>query len=128
MSSEGSHQEAGSVIRRFRQTYTNYHRLWSATGVPDGVTLLTPEKARLDESHLPVALAEQLANHRERHPGEEVTLVKRMRLVDGEPELVVEDEQDLPDETRLLTLSQTVTVNTRDTLVVITEIFVARRG
>ena len=128
MSNDGSHQDAGPVIRRFRQTYTNYHRLWSATGVPEGVTLLTPEKARLDESHLPAALAEQLVRHRESHPGEEVTLIKRMRLVDGEPELVIEDERDLPDEAQLLTLSETVTANTRDTLVVITEIFVARRG
>jgi hypothetical protein len=128
MSRQRPEQDPGGIVRRFRQTYTNYHRLWTATdGVPEGVVLMTPEEAKLDESQLPAELAVRLAQYREEHPGEKVTLIKRMRTVNGEPELVVEDDRDLPDEDHLLTLSQTVTVNSRDTLLVITELFVARR-
>ena len=54
-------------------------------------------------------------------------LLKYMRIVNGTPEVVVEDESGLPPDEDLLTLSQTVTLNSCDRLHVITDIFVARK-
>ena len=129
MARQRSVEDPGDVIRRFRQTYTNYHILWQTTGsIPEGVTHETPKQAKLDESHLPEDLAEQLAAYREAHPDEKITLIKHMRMVGGEPQLVVEDDRGLPDQTELMTLARTLTVNTSETMTTITDLFVARRG
>ena len=51
-----------------------------------------------------------------------------MRLVNAKPEVVVEDESGLPPVEELVTLSQTVTLNTSDRVDVITDLFVARKA
>lgn len=95
--------------------------------MPEGTTLETPAQRPLSESDLPPALRELAAGYRKEHAGDEPVLVKYMRIVDGEPELVVEDEADLPPDDELLTLSQTVTLNDADRVHVVTDLFVARR-
>lgn len=120
--------EPSDLVRRFRQNYINYHDLWTVTGsTPSGVTLSTPQEQPLTEAQLPKALRDQLTAYRRAHPGERVTLMKYMRTVNGEPQMVVEDERDLPPEDELLTMSQTVSLNTRDELRVVTDLYVARR-
>jgi hypothetical protein len=119
--------DPGDLLSRFRASYRNYYKLWTTTeSVPDGIVLETPTERPLDENDLPDGVRRLLEAYREEHPKERVVLVKYMRIVDGMPEVVVEDESDLPPEEELLTLSETVTLNTRDHVRVITDIFVAR--
>jgi hypothetical protein len=54
-------------------------------------------------------------------------LVKHLRVVDGTPELVVDDGSELPPDEELVTLSETVTLNTAERVRVVTDIYVARR-
>jgi hypothetical protein len=116
-----------ALLRRFRRTYTNYYALWTSTGeVPEGVTLRRPSEHPLTEDQLPAALRAVLDQYRKAHPNLDVTLLKYMRTVNGRPELVVEDEEDLPPDEALLTLSQTTTANAHDTLQVVTDLVVAR--
>jgi hypothetical protein len=120
--------DPSDLVRRFRQSYTNYYTLWTVTdSTPKGVTLRTPQQQPLDETQLPEALRDRLAAYRRAHPEERMTLLKYMRTVNGDPQTVIEDERDLPAEDELLTMSQTVTLNTIDHLDVITDLFVARR-
>jgi hypothetical protein len=119
--------DPGDQLSRFRASYRNYYKLWTATSVPDGVVLETPAERPLDENDVPEGARRLLDAYREQQPKERFVLLKYMRIVDGEPELVVEDDSGLPPDEELLTLSQTVTLNTSDHVRVITDIFVARR-
>jgi hypothetical protein len=119
--------EPRDLISRFRGSYRNYWRLWTATSVPEGTVLQTPAEEKLDESRLPADLRGLLEGYRRDHPDERLVIVKYMRVVNGLPEVVIEDESDLPSDDELLTMSETLTLNTRDHVSVITETFVARR-
>lgn len=120
--------DPGELLSRFRASYRNYYKLWTATSVPDGTVLETPAAHPLGEDDLPDGARRLLAAYREEHPKEKFVFLKYMRIVDGFPEVVIEDESDLPPEEELLTLSQTVTLNTDHHVRVITDIFVARRA
>ena len=117
------------LLSRFRATYRNFFAL-SATSVevPEGVVVETPATRELTESDLPEGVRQLLETYREAHPDEKIVLLKYMRLVNGEPEVVVEDESGLPPVDELVTLSQTVTLNTSDRVEVITDLFVARKA
>lgn len=119
----------GEIARRFRQNYTNYHRLWTKrASIPEGVTLQTPDEEPITEDKLPAPLRAQLRAYKKAHPRLEVAIVKYMRTVNGRPEVIVEDETDVPREDQLLILSQTVTLTAHDSVQIITDLFVARRG
>jgi hypothetical protein len=116
------------LLLRFRAGYRNYHTLVAnADELPKDVVVETPATRPLDEQELPEALRRLLEDYRKEHPDEKLELLKYMRLVNGAPELVVEDDLDLPPPEELMTLSQTVTLNTSETVHVVTDIFVARR-
>ncbi|MDX6400573.1 MAG: hypothetical protein QOF27_1179 [Gaiellaceae bacterium] len=116
------------LLSRFRATYRNYFALSTTPeAVPEGVVLETPATRELSESDLPEGVRRLLEAYREAHREERIVLVKYMRLVDGTPEVVVEDESGLPPVEELVTLSQTVTLNTSDRVDVITDLFVARK-
>jgi hypothetical protein len=68
-----------------------------------------------------------LAEYRKANPGLKIVIVKYMRTVNGVPETVVDDGLELPPEDEFLSLSQTVTLSTRDHIRVVTEIIVARK-
>jgi hypothetical protein len=111
-------------LRRFRETYRNFQQQATVEGGP---ALYTPAQRPIAGEPLPGALAQQLEAYRRRHPGETITFLKYMRTVNGRPELVVEDDEGLPEEERLLVLSHTTTITTADALEVLTDLYVARR-
>ena len=128
MKREGATPDPGDFLRRFRRSYTNFRARWNTPdAVPDGVVLQTPDERPLSDADLPDALRGRLEAYRTAHPGQRLTYLKYARFVDGDPRTVVEDDTGLPSEQHLLTLSQTVTLNTSDTLQVVTDLYVLRR-
>jgi len=119
--------EPRELIQRFRASYLNFYRLWRREASrPSGVTLRTPQEQPLSDEVLPDAVRRLVEEYREQHRGRRITFVKHLRTENGAPVLVVEDESDLPPEDAILTTSQTVTLNTADSLWVVTDVFVAR--
>ena len=124
MENPGLAPDPRDLLSRFRATYRNYFALSTTpAAVPEGVVLETPVTRELTEDDLP----EGVRGLREAHPDERIVLLKYMRLVNGTPEVIVEDESGLPPVEELVTLSQTVTLNTCDRVDVITDLFVARK-
>ncbi len=105
------------VVSSFRTTYRNY----SCADVRREPALSLTEEA------LPDGARRALARYREEHGDEHLELVKQLRIVNGEPELVVEDDSPLPAVPELLTVSETVTLSTDEHLEVVTDVFVVRR-
>jgi hypothetical protein len=121
--------DPAELLLRFRSTYRNVHTLSEGTDAPAaGVTVETPAAHPLGEGDLPEGIRRLLERYRKEHPDEKLELLKYMRVINGAPELVVEDELDLPPAEELMTLSQTVTLNTSEQVHVITDLFVARRA
>jgi hypothetical protein len=120
--------DPGELLSRFRATYRNYSALRQAPdALPEGAVVASPTEQPLGEEQLPDALRDLLETYRREHPKERVTLLKYIRFVNGTPETIVEDESGLPPDDELITLSQTVTLNTRDVVEVVTDLFVGRR-
>ena len=118
--------EPREMIRQFRQTYVNAHTLRkSAPTVLQGTDLKTPKEKPIKEADLPQELRSLLADYRSSHPKTKVTLLKYQRIVNGKPVSIVEDEAGLPDEDKLLSLSQTVTLVSSTEVSVITDMVVA---
>jgi hypothetical protein len=114
-------------LRQFRANYVNYYLLIQTLEPrPVDIILSTPAERQLTERDLPLALRERLANFVRKNPGTRLSFVKYMRIVNGRPVEVVEGDEDLPEEDELLTLSQTVTLNTAETAELVTELYVAR--
>jgi hypothetical protein len=120
--------DAAALLRDFRDNYVNLYRLWgSGATAPPGVEIHTPTERPIESSALPEGLRTLLAVHRRSYPGETVEFLKYMRLENGQPVELVEDDQELPGEERLVTLSRTLTLLTHGTAQVVTEIFVGTR-
>lgn len=116
-------------IRRLQQNYINFYKLQAATGQPvEGVTVHHPKEKPILVKELPPGIRAQLQEYKDSHPEQDITLVKFMRTVNGKPELIIEDESDLPSEPQILTISQTIAVNTDELIKVITDLLIARRA
>lgn len=105
------------VVSRFRTTYRNY-----STAAAERETAAPPTLEAMPE-----AVRRAFERYREEHADEQLELVKHLRLVNGEPERVVDDGSPLPAGPELLTLSETVTLATDERLEVVTDVFVVRR-
>lgn len=119
--------DAASVVRSYRENYVNLYGLWTkATGVPEGVELKTPADLPIEKLDLPGALRDAMAEYQQSHP-EAATLVpmKYMRVVNGKPVLVVEDERPLPEEQDLVSFSHTVTTTSMAEVSVVVDQLVA---
>jgi hypothetical protein len=115
-----------AVVRQFRKTYVNAHALRKVAPMAlPGADLRTPQERPITEANLPQGLRALLADYRNAHPRARVTLLKYQRIENGKAISIVEDEAGLPDEDKLLSLSQTVTLTTSTEVRVITEIVVA---
>jgi len=115
-------------IRKLQQNYINYYKLQAATGQPvEGVTVYHPKEKPILVKQLPPGIRAQLQEYKDNYPEQEIRLVKFMRSVNGKPELLIEDESDLPSESQILSISQTITVNTDELIRVITDLLIARR-
>src|SRR3954454_10234462 len=110
------------TLRTYRDNYTNLYSLWThVTGVPDGVELKTPKEHPIEKLHLPSGIRDAMAEYERSHPKTPLTPIKYMRLVNGAPVLVVEDERPLPDESDLVTFSHTVSTTSVDAVSVVTD-------
>ena len=128
MDQKESSPEPVLFIRKLQQNYINYYKLQVATGQPvEGVTVYHPKEKPILVKQLPPGIRAQLQEYKDTHPEQKITLVKYMRTVNGKPELLIEDESDLPSESQILSISQTITVNTDELIRVITDLLIARR-
>ena len=116
-------------LQQFRRNYVNLYNLWSRATrtAPEGLQLHRPAERPIRESEIPGALKRLVDSYLSAHPGAKLALVKHMRVVNGTPELVIEDESELPPDEEFISFSQTLTLNTADSSEVITELFVGRR-
>ena len=115
------------LLARFRASYRDYVVIRRAGRLPEGVEVKTLEEQPLEELELPGSLRRQVDELRDEDPEARYVLVKHLRVVDGTPELVVDDGSELPPDEELVTLSETVTLNTAERVRVVTDIYVARR-
>ena len=118
-----------SAVRSYRENYVNLYALWTnVTGVPEGVDVKTPEEQPILDLDLSSALRDVMAEWEQSHPKTPLTPVKYMRVVDGKPVLVIEDDRPLPDENDLVSFSHTVTTTSTEAVSVVIEHLVATRN
>jgi hypothetical protein len=128
MEQKASSPEPILFIRKLQQNYVNFYKLQAATGQPvEGVTVYSLKEKPILVKELPPGIRAQLQEYKESHPEQVITLLKYMRTVNGKPTLIIEDETDLPSEGQILSISQTITVNTDELIKVITDLLIARR-
>jgi hypothetical protein len=128
MEQKASSPEPILFIRKLQQNYVNFYKLQAATGQPvEGVAVYSPKEKPILVKELPPGIRAQLQEYKESHPEQVITLLKYMRTVNGKPTLIIEDETDLPSEGQILSISQTITVNTDELIKVITDLLIARR-
>jgi hypothetical protein len=128
MDQKKSSHDSTLFIRKLQQNYINFYKLQAAIGHPvEGVTVYNPKEKPILVKQLPPGIRAQLQEYKKSHPKQEITLVKFMRTVNGKPELLIEDESDLPSESQILSISQTITVNTDELIKVVTDLLIARR-
>lgn len=111
------------LLRRFRDSYVNLYLLWRRHP-PAGTVVRTPAEEPVGEGDLPATLRNLLAHHRREHALGEVAFSKYMRVENGRPVKVVEDERGLPPDADFLSLSCTATLLTAGSVRVVTEVFV----
>jgi hypothetical protein len=122
VSKRPSAPDPAELLARFRASYSTLRVQGAPPAEPQAPIARRPRLA-----DLPTAVRRLLDDFREEHPDEQPLLIKHLRVVDGEPAVVVDDGTELPPEDELLTLSQTVTLNSGDRVQVVTDLFVARR-
>ena len=114
-------------IRQYAKGYVNLHALWTkAEKPPKNVNLSTPAETPITATDLPEGARGLLKEFRTLHPKTKITFIKHLRTVNGKAVHVVDDDQGLPAEDELLSLSQTVTLNTSDYVRVVTDMYLAR--
>jgi hypothetical protein len=111
--------DALGAVRTYRDNYVNFHELFSKiTGVPDGVTLLTPDEQPILELDLLPGVRDAMDRYQQLHPKATLTPLKFMRMQNGALVLIVEDAQPLPAEQDLVSFSCTVTTTSTEAVVV----------
>jgi len=86
------------------------HGLAKTTALPTSTSLQSPSEKSIMDVGLPAALLEVMAEFQKTAAGgRALTPVKYMRIINGIPELVIEDESPLPAEEDIATFSHTVT-------------------
>ncbi len=114
-------------IRQFTTGYVNLHALWTkVVKPPESVSLSTPAKTPILAADLPDRARIVLEEFRAQRPRAKITFVKHVRAENGKAVQVTDDDQGLPAEDELLSLSHTVTLNTSDYVRVVTDMYVAR--
>ncbi|MCZ6691155.1 MAG: hypothetical protein O7H41_16335 [Planctomycetota bacterium] len=127
MSNEIPSPDPRKMLGDFRQSYTNFPRLWKTEGrIPEEVKLRSAKDSPITEADLPQELWTLLKEARAASPKRSFIPVKFMNLINGRPVQVVEDEEGLPAEEHLLVLGRTLTMNTCDEARISTDILVVR--
>jgi hypothetical protein len=113
-------------IQSFRRRFVNLHLLWKTTGVPPSVRHTTPTETPITDAELPQELGALIAQYRNTHPDAQISWERHMRAVDGKVVSVVEDERELPSDDAIISVSRTISLNTRDTASIVMDLFVGR--
>ena len=114
-------------IRQYIKGYVNLRALWTRVEkLPEDARLSTAAETPISAADLPERARALLDDFRAQRPKANITFVKHVRTVNGKPVQVVDDDQGLPAEDELLSLSHTVTINTSDYVRVVTDMYVAR--
>ena len=94
--------------------------------MPTTLSLVSPTQQSILKLDLPQALTDAMALFEKNNPdGRTLTPVKYMRVTNGSPDLVVEDDSPLPDENDLVTFSHTVSAISIKSASVVTHQLVA---
>ena len=102
--------DAAAEIRDFRNNYVNFNGLAKTADLPKTISLLSPSEKSIMDVGLPAALLDVMGEFQKTTAGgRPLTPEKYMRIIDGVPDLVVEDERPLPAEEDIATFSHTVT-------------------
>lgn len=116
--------DPSEILERFASGYVNLYALWKDPAHrPHGVEVSTPAHTPI-EPHVPPDLRRLLDEHGT--PPGDIAFVKYLKTEDGAPRVLIEDEEPLPPEHEIVTLSRSVTIAARDAAHVVTELFVAR--
>ncbi len=111
------------MVRDFRANYVNFSLLRGEDArILEGVEIVRPEHQPIEALPLPEDLLAIIKDHGERSL--QLTLLKYMRIENGKPVFIVEDERDLPDERSLVSFSHTVTVTRIDAVEIVTHLVI----
>jgi hypothetical protein len=101
--------DPAAQIRRYRSNYVNINSLAKTTTMPASMSLMAPSQQAIMKLDLPPALREEMAEfQKNKASGRTVTVVKYMKITNGVPDIVMEDDSPLPAEQDLVTFSHTV--------------------
>jgi len=118
--------DPAAEIRDYRNNYVNISTLAKTTDMPKSMSLLSPGQQSIMSLDLPADLRAAMAAFEKTNPdGRTITAVKYMRITNGSPDIVVEDESPLPNENDLVTFSQTVSALSAKSVSVVTHQVVA---
>ena len=102
--------DAAAQVRDFRDHYVNFNGLAKTTVLPASISLQSPSQKSIMDVGLPAALLDVMAEFQKTTgAGRPLTPVKYMRIINGVPDLIIEDDSPLPAEEDIATFSHTVT-------------------
>ena len=119
--------DPAAQIRDYRNNYVNISSLVKQSkDAPTNLSLMTPGQQPIQNLDLPAALRQAMADFQADNPdGRPLTPVKYMKVVNGKPELIVEDDNPLPAEEDLVTFSHTLTAVSLKSASIVTHQLVA---
>jgi hypothetical protein len=102
--------DPAAQIRDYRNNYINISSLVKQSkDSPTNLSLITPSQQPILNLDLPAALRQAMADFQANNPdGRPLTPVKYMKIVNGKPEIIIEDDTPLPAEEDLVTFSHTL--------------------
>src|SRR5262249_38273757 len=117
--------DARSFIQDFRASYVNLYNLWRrGAASPPGAQVHTPAERPLRTEDLPddlKRLVRDIAGE-----GRGIELLKYLRIEDGRPTELIEDERGLPPEESLVTLGRTLSAVGTESGRIVTEVYAGR--
>ena len=119
--------DPAATIRNYRQNYVNIRRLiMNATDAPADIVLATPADKPIMDLDLPEGLRQAISDFQTKNlGGKPFQAVKYMRLTNGAPDIVIEDDDPLPPEDALVTFSYTVSAVSSTSASIVTHQLVA---
>ena len=118
--------DPAAQIRDYRNNYVNITTLATTTAMPASMSLMSPSQQSIMKLDLPTALRDAMAQFENNNPdGRKLTAVKYMRITNGSPDIVIEDDSPLPAENDMVTFSHTVSALSINSVSIVTHQLVA---
>jgi hypothetical protein len=116
-------------LRSAREQLVDFRQLETAMAAlpPDVTAAPAAPAATFDEAMSP-GLRVAVDDYRERHPDVELRLLRYTRVVDGQPDLVLDAGEEPPSEDALVHLTCAVSAADTSGLHVVAEVLIAARG